>query len=344
MTGAPRFGVAVVAADPPDDFVRTVRLAEALGFDSFWLADYRLYRDVYVGLALAALNSTRIRLGCAVTNAYTRHPGLTAVGIASVDELSHGRAVLGLGAGGLVLTLLQVEQRLPVQTCRSAVESIRRYLGGDPPRGSGPPAPADKNVRLDFPARAGLPIFIAATGRKMLALAGEVADGVIVNVGAHEACVEAALAAVEAGAALGRRPPEALERLCWLQGCALSADRQAALKAVKATAALVLGNSPAWMLEAMEIDEHAAQEIRRVYYTEGAPAAAELVTDEMADKFTIAGTPLQAIRKLQRLGAQGFDEIIFLIEESGENVREAMRVLAETVVVALRESTGESIA
>jgi 5,10-methylenetetrahydromethanopterin reductase len=341
VSGALRFGVAVVAADPPEEFVRTVQLAEALGFDSVWLADYRLYRDVYAGLALAALNSTRIRLGCAVTNPYTRHPALTAVGIASVDELSGGRAVLGLGAGGLVLTLLQLEQRQPVQACRSAVASIRRYLGGDAARGGGRRAPTDEDVRLDFPARGDLPIFIAATGRKMLALAGEIADGVIVNVGAHAGCVDMALSAVEAGMAAGGRPPEALERLCWLQGCALSADGQAALNAVKATAALVLGNSPTWMLEAMGIEEHAAQEIHRVYYAQGAQAAAERVSDEMADKFTIAGTPPQTVAKLRRLAAQGFDEIIFLIEESGEGVREAMQMLAEMVVAELRASAGE---
>jgi 5,10-methylenetetrahydromethanopterin reductase len=330
-----RFGIAIVASEPPEDFIQTVRLAEELGFDSIWVPDYRLYRDVYVSLTLAALNTTHVRLGCAVTNPYTRHPALTAVGIASVDALSGGRAVLGLGAGGVVLDRLQVKRHHPVLACRSAVENIRRYLGGNPVRGVGKPTTTNSNVHLDFPARADLPIFVAATGRKMLTVAGEIADGVIVNVGAHEACVEAALAAVGNGAWGVKRPRQGLELLCWLQGCAVSDDRTEALKAVKPTAALTLGHAPGWMLEAMEIDESDAREIRKVYYTEGARVAAELVTDEMAEKYTIAGTPERAVGKIKRLRAQGFDEIIFLPDETGGTIREAMRTLVDRVITPL---------
>jgi 5,10-methylenetetrahydromethanopterin reductase len=257
------------------------------------------------------------------------------MGIASVDALSGGRAALGLGAGGVVLDLLQVKQRNPVLACRSALEHIRRYLGDDPVRGSGKPMTTNSNVRLDFPARADLPIFVAATGRKMLTLAGEIADGVIVNVGVHEACIEAALAAVGNGAWGVKRPRQGLELLCWLQGCAVSDDRTEALKAVKPAAALTLGHAPDWMLEAMEIDESDAGEIRKVYYTEGARAAAELVTDELAEKYTIAGTPERAVGKIKRLRAQGFDEIIFLPDETGGTIREAMRTLVDRVITPL---------
>ena len=120
----------------------------------------------------------------------------------------------------------------------------------------------------------------------------------------------------------------------------MSDDRTEALKAVKPAAALTLGHAPGWMLEAMEIDESDVREIRKVYYTEGARAAAELVTDEMAEKYTIAGTPERAVRKLKRLRAQGFDEIIFLPDETGGNAREAMRTLRERVIAPLR--SGES--
>lgn len=113
MPPALRFGIAIMASEPPDEFIQTVRLAEALGFDSIWIPDYRLYRDVYVSLTLAALNTTRVRLGCAVTNPYTRHPGLTAVGIASVDAVSNGRVVLGLGAGGWCLTFYKSNSGIP---------------------------------------------------------------------------------------------------------------------------------------------------------------------------------------------------------------------------------------
>ena len=90
--------------------------------------------------------------------------------------------------------------------------------------------------------------------------------------------------------------------------------------------------------EAMEIDESDAREIRKVYYTEGARAAAELVTDEMAEKYTIAGTQARAVGKIKRLRAQGFDEIIFLADESGSNARETMQTLAERVMIEFKSS------
>src|SRR5262249_31139667 len=75
-------------------------LCERLGFDSYWVADQRWMRDVWVSLSATALRTSRILLGTRVTDPYVRHPALTAVAVASLDELSSGRAILGLGAGG----------------------------------------------------------------------------------------------------------------------------------------------------------------------------------------------------------------------------------------------------
>jgi len=71
-------------------------LCERLGFDSYWIADQRWMRDVWVSLSATAMRTARIQLGTRVTDPYVRHPALTAVAIASLDELSGGRAILGL--------------------------------------------------------------------------------------------------------------------------------------------------------------------------------------------------------------------------------------------------------
>src|ERR1700761_3094700 len=75
------------------------RLAEEAGYDGLWHADERFFRDCWAGLTVAALSTSRIRLGICVTDPYVRHPALTATAFATVDEISGGRAVLGLGAG-----------------------------------------------------------------------------------------------------------------------------------------------------------------------------------------------------------------------------------------------------
>jgi len=328
-----RFGIAIAATEPPEVFIETVKLAEQLGFDSIWVPDFRLYLDLYVALGLAALNTTHVRLGSAVTNPYTRHPGMTAVGISSVDQLSGGRAVLGLGSGGIVMGLLDIERHKPILTCRRAIEEIRSHLSDNSSHDKGK---SRKYVRLDLPTRPDLPIVLGATGHQMLALAGEIADGVIVNVGADQSCLEGALNAVNKGVERANRPSESLERFCWLQGTAVSEDESEAINLVKPAVALTLGRMPKWTLEAMEMDEEEIRQIQRVYREEGAEFAAKRVTDDMVKRFTIAGTPQRAIGELERLQELGFDEFIFIVEEFGGNVRSAIKSLADRVLMGLK--------
>ena len=92
-------GLLLLPHDPPERLVEIARLAESCGYDHLWLADERFFREVYASLALCAAGTRRIQLGPCVTDPYSRHPALTAMAIATLDEVSDGRAVLGLGAG-----------------------------------------------------------------------------------------------------------------------------------------------------------------------------------------------------------------------------------------------------
>src|ERR1044072_3179833 len=89
----------VIGDSPIDRMVERVKLAEATGFDKVWMADERFYREVYSCLSIFAVNTQRVKLGPCVTDPYVRHPALTAMAIATLDEISGRRAVLALGAG-----------------------------------------------------------------------------------------------------------------------------------------------------------------------------------------------------------------------------------------------------
>src|SRR5262249_47885257 len=97
MARALSLGALILGRHHPDELRRIVRDCEAWGYDYFWHADERFFRDVYANLAVCALETSRIKLGTGVTDPYSRHPALTAMGIATIDELSGGRAVLGIG-------------------------------------------------------------------------------------------------------------------------------------------------------------------------------------------------------------------------------------------------------
>src|SRR5215467_9150887 len=96
-----KFDIGILANQPVDTIVRQVQLAEALGYDTAWIADSHLVcRDLYVTHTACALGTTRIRLGPGVTVPHTRHVSVTASAILTLEELAPGRIVLGMGTGG----------------------------------------------------------------------------------------------------------------------------------------------------------------------------------------------------------------------------------------------------
>src|SRR5437660_12722074 len=116
---------------PATELADLAARAEALGYDDFWLADERFFREVYTVLGLAATRTTRIRLGPGVTDPYSRHAALTAMAIATLDEVTGGRAILGLGAGVSGFRELGIDASRSAAAIREGVELIRRLLAGD---------------------------------------------------------------------------------------------------------------------------------------------------------------------------------------------------------------------
>jgi 5,10-methylenetetrahydromethanopterin reductase len=161
------------------ELVELGQLCETLGYEQLWYADVRFFREVYLGLAALAARTTRIRLGPGVTDPYSRHPALTATSIATFDELSEGRALLGLGTGGAGFRELGIAAPLPVAALRETVDVVRRLLRGEEVQSQGKVVTL-LGGRLQFaPRRSAVPIYFATHGAQVTRLAGEVADGVL---------------------------------------------------------------------------------------------------------------------------------------------------------------------
>ena len=162
------------------ELIRLGRLCESLGYDQLWYTDVRLFRECYVGLAALTAHTERIHLGPGVTDPYSRHPAVTAATIATLDELSGHRALLGLGVGGTGFRELGLSTPLPVAALREAVDMIRRLLRGEEVTSQGKVVSLSQG-RLQFaPARADIPIYIATHGAQITKLAGEIADGALI--------------------------------------------------------------------------------------------------------------------------------------------------------------------
>lgn len=179
MTVLSRFSVLLNAEHEHRQLMWYAWLVEELGFQTLWYADERFYRETYTGLAACAVTTSRLLLGTGVTDPFTRHPALTAAAIASLDELSEGRAILGLGAGISGYHNLGIKLERPARRLREAILVIRRLLAGERVTLEGETI-LIRNAALKFPARSAIPIVLAADGPLVLRLAGEVADGVMV--------------------------------------------------------------------------------------------------------------------------------------------------------------------
>jgi 5,10-methylenetetrahydromethanopterin reductase len=307
----PTFGVALPARLPVRALVEAGREAEALGFAHLWVTDDRLQRDVFTVLAAMAPATSTIRLGPGVTNPYSRRPALIATAIATLDELSGGRAVLGLGAGGTNHRALGVRREAPVAALRESIRLIRGLLAGDEVTLEGRLVRADA-ARLDFePVRESLPIYLGARGPRMLELAGEVADGVIVGNVAAAAGWRYALGHVAAGAERAGRGIDSVRLVAWVY-CSVADAGSDALDAVRpmvatslATSRPILGDLglglPAEYSRTMEACGWSLEEAAVV-------RAGATIPEETLRFFAVAGTSADCADALRSL-LEGFPQI-----------------------------------
>jgi 5,10-methylenetetrahydromethanopterin reductase len=164
-------GVWLFPEAPAAELVDTFVAAERLGLDEVWIGDEGpAHQDPFAVLAAAAVRTSRVTLGVAVTNPYLRHPAVTASAMASVAELSGGRAVLGLGAGGgVALDPVGIARTKPLARTRHAVRVARAVVAGRATEGYRPPGGAAR--------REPLPVYIGARGEAFNRYASAEADG-----------------------------------------------------------------------------------------------------------------------------------------------------------------------
>lgn len=165
---------------PVAEYITLVQAAEAVGFDQFWVSNDLFLRSNLAILPALAQVTTRIELGTGILNPYTTHPAEMAMFAATMDELSGNRFNLGFAAGaGEFLKWIGIEQEKPLALMRESINAIRQLLLGERVAMAGSALRWTDEAYLRFQAPRVTPIYIGAMGPKMLALAGELADGVL---------------------------------------------------------------------------------------------------------------------------------------------------------------------
>jgi 5,10-methylenetetrahydromethanopterin reductase len=298
-------------AHPLREAMELVRYAEAKGFDAVWQAESRLVREATVPMAAFAAVTERIKVGSGVVNTWTRNPALLASTFSTLDDLAPGRILLGIGAWWDPLARkVGIERRHPLQAMREVVGVVRDLLADRRVTFFGEHVHLD-GVELDYVHQErrpkAVPIYIGATGEKMLELAGEIADGVLLNYLVSPTYDAQAMEHLALGAKRAGRSVEDLDRP-QLVVCSMESDRDRALDAARGLVTQYLGQQP-HIMAASGVPEDLLAEIGRVLTwpatKEEIDRAAALVPDEVVQQITASGTPEECVAKVEEYVAAG---------------------------------------
>jgi alkanesulfonate monooxygenase SsuD/methylene tetrahydromethanopterin reductase-like flavin-dependent oxidoreductase (luciferase family) len=310
---APRFGFFFWPWSPAYT-ARMASLGDAQGWDLVGIADTPgNAMDPWVALTVAAVRTQRVPLAACVTNLATRHPAITAGAAASVDAVSGGRMVLGLGTGHSGVVNVGAAASGAVDF-REGLRFTRALLAGERASLAGGAA-----MQLPSPGRR-VPVYAAASGPRALRAAGAEADGVFVNHGLQAEHVARARALIAAGASeAGRRPDEV--DVWWIACLDVSERRDVAFDKLGSilgfVAAYVLGPDPVGRGVPAELVA-AVREMRAAYTTRRADMDPELVKrlglfDYLRRRLAVAGTPEDCVEQVRAALAAGATRLMFTV-------------------------------
>jgi len=309
----------------------TTRL-EQNGVEEMWLIDSQLaMKDAYIGLALAATHTERMRLGTGVSNLVTRHPTVTANGVAALAELSGGRAILGLGAGDSSVFGLGARPSR-VAEVEEALRFFSSTLAGD--EGTW----RDRQYALPAPPPQ-TPVFLAVSRERMCRLAGRLADGAIIMGPAQPDVLAEQIGWIEEGVAeAGRERSEV--RVCFITTLSAGKDEGKTLADVTSWAT----GQARLLADAKELPgslEPFREEIIRARdqydYSEHLSTRAthqRAISDDFVRAVAVVGTPAECVERVRMLQATGVDDLIFPLMGGGR--LERLAVLAEQITPELR--------
>ena len=314
-------GVHIVPLMPADDVISVAVEAERLGYEYCLVADEGFHPDVYACLGAIARATDRITLGV-LTNGYTRHPAVTAAAAATVNELSGGRLVVTLLAGGsMVLSPMGIERARPARVVADSVQVLRRLWSGDEVSWRGQTCSLDR-ARLGMGPQS-IPIWIAGRGPRLLELAGQQADGVILTV---KPDLGAALSLVEEAAAMAGRPEPSrfyLGRICYTPEL---------LEGQRRTLSFVLMDSPPRVLQSLGLTP---DEIEVVEHAAGAnhpELVDDLVTDALLQRYQVAGTAEECRAEVEELAREHSLSGV-LIDALSSDLDENLAILANSLPI-----------
>ncbi len=306
-----RLAIYLQDAHPIRQGMEIAQYAESRGFEAVWQAESRLVREATVPMAAFLSCTDTIKVGSGVVNNWTRNPALLASTFSTLDDLAPGRVILGIGAWWDPLAQkVGITRAKPLTAMRETIEAVRALLADETVTYDGQFVHLD-GVELDYvhqERRAkDVPIYLGATGMKMMELTGELADGAVLNYLVSPAYNAQAMHHLEVGADRARRSMDDIDRP-QLVVCSLDEDRGRALDNARLLVTQYLGQQP-HIMKASGVPGSLLDEIGQVLTWpathDQVVAAAKLVPDDIVQMITAAGTAEECRAKVDEYVAAG---------------------------------------
>jgi len=285
--------------------------AESRGFEAVWQAESRLVREATVPLAAYAAVTGRIKVGSGVSDCWSRNPARIAATFSTLDDLAPGRVLLGLGAWWDPLAAkVGITRTHPLTVMREVVTAVRGLLNNETVTLHGEWVDLT-GVELDYVYQErrpkDVPIYIGATGDRMLELAGEIADGVVLNYLVSPDYNERALVHLEEGLSRSGRAMDDLDRP-QLVVCSVHEDEETALDMARLMVTQYLGQQP-HIMRASGVPQSLLDAVGEVLTWpathEQVEQASKLVPDDVVRMLTASGTPEHARERVAEYMAHG---------------------------------------
>ncbi|NOZ76344.1 MAG: LLM class flavin-dependent oxidoreductase [Euryarchaeota archaeon] len=316
-----RLSLGVATSQPVETSVELAREAEASGYGRVWVGEDIPSREVFTYLSILALRTGRLGIGTGITSPYVRKITTLAASAAGVQHLSGGRFTLGIGPGGLP-EVEKVTGRPPhdvVDVMWEAATVLRRIFQGETVSHQGVLI-CLSDYLITHPGMAPMDIYFGVRGPRLLALAGELADGVILS-GPLDYLARG-IRIVEESAAGAGRDPGGIVKVLW-NAFAMTGEASV-LKSARPMVATMLASLPEAALEHIDIKRETLEEVRRLFALSRYEDACALIEPGVIKEFMIAGDRAELEDQLERCRRMGFDEVV-VGPPYGEEPRKVIR-------------------
>lgn len=322
--------VGISPRDSFDNAIDLIKNAEEYGFDSAWLIDIPTSKDCFIAMALAAINTQKIKLGSGVVNPITRHPAVSGRAHAAVQELSQGRCLLGLGTGHTDVYLLGMKPA-KIKEVEEAITLLHRLFRGEEISNYG----MKLQLAVSYDP---VPIYLAANQPRMLRLAGRLCDGVILMGGANVDFTKWQMEHVRQGAEEAGRSLEDIALDLWFP-MSINDDRQKAIRDVQPWAASQAETFSHWKVlpDFLEPYREECAKIGAAYnrsqHLSRHAAHKELASADLANYLAVAGNANECLERLQELADLGLHRMTIALLPGGR--KERLQTMSEKILPAL---------